>query len=193
MVAMPAEMKRIVPLLSFSWAKAARARVERADQVDLHHGPEAVGLMSSARHRKLPAAPHHTDRAQRALRLIDGRLQRRHLPHVGDPGEHLGAQRLQLPGGSVEPFPRAPADRNIGADHGEILCDPQVDTAAAPRHEHGLAGEQVLGEVPGDFHGVLSTGVRLRVSTPCSPSSRKPSRRRGYPGLGQRIEPSRSG
>ena len=130
--------------------------VEGADQVDVDHGLEAVGaqVLGAAQEVAGRAAHQHVDGAQRRLRLVDGRLQRRRSGARRRTWRTPCApMRLQLLGGDVEAFARAAADGDVGPDRGEALGDAEVDAAAAARDEHGLARIQVLGEVLGDVHG----------------------------------------
>ncbi len=60
----------------------------------------------------------------------------------------FGRRRVQL-------VLRPTDDAEVGADRREVAGDAEIDAAAAAGDEHGLALEQIFGEIGGDVHGAF--------------------------------------
>ena len=105
------------------------------------------GESFSAGTRKLPAAPQTRRRSGRALRApSEGCFQRREVAHIGGDRADPRAERAQFFGRGVELALRAAADRDVGAERGEVPRDAEVDAAAAAGDEDRLALEKVRGK-----------------------------------------------
>ena len=110
---------------------------------------KALGDMSSALARKLPAAPETSTSMgpKRSRGLREGAFQRLGLAHVGRDAERLGAQGFELRRRRGHLVGRAAEQPDARAGAGEGLRDAEVDAAGAAGHEHVAAMEVEGGEV----------------------------------------------
>ncbi len=138
--------------------KAGAKDIEGADQVDVHHGLEAVGGHAQRRRDKVAgrARDHDVDRAEFVARARECRFHRGVVAHIGRHANSAATGINDAGRRRGNALGVAADQRQAGARLGEVPGDAQVDAGRGAGDEHDLAGQDVVFERVG--HGFPSLG-----------------------------------
>jgi hypothetical protein len=139
---------------AFQLLERGARRIERAEQVDVDDALEAVGRQLFGRDEEVArgAADEDINGTELLAAARQRRLECRDVAHVGGHRADLRTERAQFLGRRVELGLRAAADRDLGAERGEVFGHAEVDAAAASGHKHRLVLEQFAWQQALDRH-----------------------------------------
>ena len=121
----------------------AAQHVERAEEIDVDDGLEAVRRHAKGRGGEIPGGARHqdVDVAKRVVRRFSAAVVRLGIAHVGSVADRFAAEAFEAARGRVDLVLRAAEHGQRGAGLGKRLGDAEVDAAGAAGDEHRTALE----------------------------------------------------